>query len=262
MLEKARVITLAESAPDQIRRYGISLRVYTAAAVIQSARSNLAPEPRYATDADIVGNRRLLLERVPHGATVLDVGCWSGSTGRFLQLHRQATVDGVEPDPGMAATAAQRYREVFATSVEQVLPKLSRDRSASYDAVMFLDVLEHLRDPDSVLRVVRGLVRQGGVALISLPNVAHWRVRLSLLRGRWRYRDNGILDRTHLRFFTEETARQLIEDAGWLVRWQRTSVQGLPIAGLEQSRIWEKWPRLFGVQFLFEVVNTAGASPP
>jgi 2-polyprenyl-3-methyl-5-hydroxy-6-metoxy-1,4-benzoquinol methylase len=133
----------------------------------------VAPESRYATDAEIVGNRLALLERIPPDATVLDVGCWSGSAGRFLQSHRQAVVDGVEPNLEMAAQAATDYRDVFAKSVEEVLPVLLRERTGSYDVVMFLDVLEHLVDPGFVLQQSRQLVRDGGLVLISVPNVAH-----------------------------------------------------------------------------------------
>lgn len=225
--------------------------------MIESGRRRAvgAPEHRYAIESTITGNRRDLLERVPEGATVLDVGCWSGSIGRYLQRERNAVVDGIEPESAMAARAAEAYRTVFPAGIERVLPCLQQKHEGCYDAILLLDVLEHLTQPGTVLNNLRGLLRPGGVALISLPNVAHWRIRLALLRGRWRYRDNGILDRTHLRFFTAETAGELLEDSGWVASWCRASVQGLPINGWEQSRLWERWPELFAVQLLFEAVD-------
>jgi 2-polyprenyl-3-methyl-5-hydroxy-6-metoxy-1,4-benzoquinol methylase len=93
--------------------------------------------------------------------------------------------------------------------------------SGSFDFVVLGDVLEHLADPWEALRLVRGLLSPGGVAVVSVPNVAAWPVRLGLLAGSFEYRDFGILDRTHLRFFTRATARELVESAGFAVERER-----------------------------------------
>jgi 2-polyprenyl-3-methyl-5-hydroxy-6-metoxy-1,4-benzoquinol methylase len=210
-------------------------------------------DQRYALDAAPRGNRRLLLERVPRGSQVLDVGCWAGSTGRFLG-SRGVTVDGVEPVDAMAAIAEDTYREVFRATIEHVLPWLVRERRAAYDAVLFLDVLEHLVDPWEVLRESSGLLRAGGSAYVSLPNVAHWSLRRELLLGRWDYRENGLLDSTHLRFFTVASARRLLETSGWRICWQCADVDRLPLIQLSERRQAKlaRWPGLFGVQTLWE----------
>ena len=196
-----------------------------------------------------------MLERVDHGAEVLDVGCWSGAVGAFLQRERGATIDGVEPERRMADRAAGHYRVVYQSTIERAMDELIAERRNSYDALLFLDVLEHLADPRQVLDASRDLLRPGGCALISIPNVAHWSLRYELLRGSWRYRDNGLLDRTHLRFFTRSTALELAREAGWKVTWERAAVGQPPLIRLPESRlpILERWPALFAVQFLLEL---------
>jgi 2-polyprenyl-3-methyl-5-hydroxy-6-metoxy-1,4-benzoquinol methylase len=196
-----------------------------------------------------------MLERIDHGAAVLDVGCWSGSTGAFLQGERNVTIDGVEPEAAMADRAAHHYRRVYHTTIERAFDELIGDRSHSYDALLFLDVLEHMVNPREVLEISRELVKPGGRALVSIPNVAHWSVRWELLKGGWRYRDNGLLDRTHLRFFTRASALELARDAGWTVSWRRASVGQPPLVRLPESRlrVLERWPTMFAVQFLMEL---------
>jgi 2-polyprenyl-3-methyl-5-hydroxy-6-metoxy-1,4-benzoquinol methylase len=196
-----------------------------------------------------------MLMRVDDRAEVLDVGCWSGAVGAFLQRERDATVDGVEPEQSMAARATNRYRAVYGSTIEQAIDGLVAERRGSYDVLLFLDVLEHLADPYRILAASRELLRPGGRALVSIPNVAHWSLRYELLRGSWRYRDNGLLDRTHLRFFTRVSALELARDAGWEVCWEHASIDQPPLIRLPESRlrVLERWPTLFAVQFLLEL---------
>ena len=202
-----------------------------------------------------------MLRRIPRGATVLDVGCWDGSMGAFLRSELAATVDGIEPDSGAAARAAVGYRRVIPATVEQAL-ETGDLADGEYDALVFYDVLEHLGDPWSVLTACRQLLRPGGAACVSIPNVAHWSVRKSLLQGQWRYRDSGILDRTHLRFFTRSTARELLEDSGWRVDWESSSVGQPPIIRLPDDLLGHlaRWPSMFAVQLLFEARPAAQGS--
>ncbi len=94
-----------------------------------------------------------------------------------------------------------------------------------FDAVVLADVLEHLQDPGALLRKVRDLLTPGAVVVASIPNVAHGSLRLALLGGEFRYRDLGLLDETHLRFFTRASIQDLFEEAGYVVtRWLRQRV--------------------------------------
>lgn len=207
----------------------------------------------YDPDQVPSGRRRELLDRVPAGGTVLDVGCWSGFVGRYLRETRQATVDGIEPNPDMASLAAQQYRNVAASSVEAAFAEPSPE-PAGYDAILFLDVLEHLVDPADVLRTAKDRLAPDGRVLISMPNAAHWTMRKELLLGRWDYRDSGLMDRTHLRFFTQKTVRALVTDAGLEIVRESYSVDQPPLVRLSEKRLelLERWPGLFAVQLLIE----------
>lgn len=218
--------------------------------------AQMTESPRYTLDQPPRGARRSLLGRVPVHAEVLDIGCWSGSIGKFLIEERSAEVDGIEPDTRMAEIAALSYRRVIGTPVEEALAEgLAATSAAAYDALIFFDVLEHLADPCAVLRECRGLLKAPGRGFISLPNVAHWSVRKELALGRWRYTESGLLDRTHLRFFTIETAWELLLDCGWEIVWQGAAIGQPPLVTLSERRlqVLARWPALFGVQILFEV---------
>lgn len=213
------------------------------------------PVARYMPDREPHAARREMLERVNHGSTVLDVGCWSGAAGMFLSRQRSVTIDGVEPEDTMAERASGHYRTVYRSTIEHALDELIADRHRAYDAILFLDVLEHLTDPRQVLASCVELLRPGGRALVSIPNVAHWSVRWELLRGRWRYRNHGLLDRTHLRFFTKSTAIELARAAGWQVTWQDFCIDQPPLLRLSEPRlrVFAWWPTLFAVQFVLEL---------
>jgi SAM-dependent methyltransferase len=134
-----------------------------------------------------------------------------------------------------------------------------------FDVVVCADILEHLPSPEELLAAIHKWLKPGGVLLVSLPNVANITVRLSLLLGRFSYAERGILDRTHLRFFTKRTARALLEDAGFRVNRivpsampAELAVRALghfPLRGVSRgslSAAARLWPSLFGYQFLLE----------
>jgi 2-polyprenyl-3-methyl-5-hydroxy-6-metoxy-1,4-benzoquinol methylase len=144
---------------------------------------------------------------------VLEVGCGAGATLQWLQADGHALqTTGIEPAADAAAAARSRVDRVLEGPLEQQIDQLA---PASFDLVLCLDVLEHLVDPWDAVRQLQPLLRPGGTLIVSLPNVRNHRVVLPLLlRGRWEYRDAGIMDRTHLRFFSRQGARQLLEQAG------------------------------------------------
>lgn len=149
----------------------------------------------------------------PQCHRVLEVGCASGQLGRLLR-QRGHHVTGIELVPEMAELARCRLDAVVTADVE-------RDGFpfplASFDALIFADVLEHLVDPWRVLREAVEVLADGGVVVASIPNVQNIDVIGRLLRGRWDYRERGILDRGHLRFFTLHGIRALFAQAGLTV---------------------------------------------
>lgn len=188
-----------------------------------------------------------------HGSApiVLDVGCWNGTLGRTLIRECGAIVDGIERDAERAAMArANGYRIVDVADLDHAVPGAGNRR---YDFILFGDVLEHLVHPDAVLAAVLPRLKPGGRVLVSLPNIAFAGNRMSHLLGKWNYRDYGILDRTHLRFFTRQTMIELVEGGGLRV----TRIEGYvglhkyPWIVREPLRfLGRAWPSLFAVQIV------------
>lgn len=165
-------------------------------------------------------SHRFLVERVGKiPVRVLDVGAWNGFLGRELASQGHELF-GIEKDPIQAQQAAAFYRELAVADVE-TFPDLA---GAPFDVILCGDVLEHLREPLEVLKHLVSFLRPGGRLLVTVPNVAFIACRLELLCGVFRYRDRGIMDRTHLRFFTKASLLQLLRQAGLAV----DSVKGLP----------------------------------
>lgn len=153
-------------------------------------------------------------EHVPSAARrVLDLGCSSGALGAELKRERHAHVVGVEIDPGYASEAQARLDRVVVSDVESFLAAEAGEEE--FDCVIAADVLEHLVDPWTALRRATGLLRPGGTAVVSVPNVLHWRGLARLVwTCRWPRDDAGPFDRTHLRWFTGTDVTELLEQAG------------------------------------------------
>ena len=159
------------------------------------------------------GGHRKLLALLPQGGRVLDVGCSSGYLAKPLS-ERGATVTGLELDPVAAETARQFCDQVLVGNVEEMELPFEPE---SFDAVVCGDLVEHLRDPRAFFEKVRPLIKPGGRIVLSTPNIANWAIRFSLLFGRFRYTERGILDRTHAHLFTRKTLVEALEGAGYRV---------------------------------------------
>lgn len=179
----------------------------------------------YSTTVDTSvrnSSHTIIVELVGEGASVLDVGCASGYLGTGL-IARGCEVSGVELDPEDAARAREVLREVEVADLnDTVLDDLFEP--ASFDRVVFGDVLEHLLDPGRAVRSATRLLKPGGALVISVPNVAHGSLRLALLQGRWDYTDTGLLDRTHVSFFTYDSLMAMLHDEGLVVTDLRATV--------------------------------------
>ena len=145
---------------------------------------------------------------------ILDVGCGEGALGAQLKAEDPTLeVYGVEMNADAAAIARTRLDGVFNLDVERDGVALEL---GSVDCILYGDVLEHLHDPAAVLERHRGLLSTYGVALCSVPNVQHYSVLEQLLRGDWQYCEEGLLDATHLRFFTAASFAKVMLDAGYM----------------------------------------------
>lgn len=163
------------------------------------------------------------------GMSILELGCGNGATGALaLREGKAACYVGIELFPEVAAEAERVLTEVHCGDIEQMdIPY----GPGTFDGLILSEVLEHLLDPHAVLhRLVRTL-KPGAFVLASSPNICHWRNVVNLGRGRFRYTDSGMMDRTHLRWFTPESFRDLFEGAGVVVD---------RLAPLNELRWWER----------------------
>jgi len=157
--------------------------------------------------------RREMLEFIPSGvSSVLEIGCGTGAFGALVKQQRGCRYTGVELMNQAAELARPHLDEVIVANIEQTPLPFPQQ---SFDCLVCNDVLEHLVDPWAALRTLTGFLRPGGYVVVSLPNVRFSEVVKDLVfRKRWEYQKEGVLDRTHLRFFTESSVRTLLESAG------------------------------------------------
>lgn len=171
------------------------------------------------------------LVRKAKRSPVLDVGAAQGFLGQLLQ-NSAIEVDAIEPHPDWARNARPFYRNVYATTVEDapIAPN-------TYRVVVCADVLEHVQFPDRVLESLQIAATEDAIFIVSLPNVAHGAVRLMLLFGFFPKMERGVLDKTHLHFWTLDTARALLENANLKV------VQFYP-TGVPVDELWHGSPNV------------------
>jgi 2-polyprenyl-3-methyl-5-hydroxy-6-metoxy-1,4-benzoquinol methylase len=152
---------------------------------------------------------------------VIDFGCATGYFARLLtQLGCQVT--GVELNPHAAKIAEQYCESVLVADLDFVdLNGIFPEQK--FDVAIFGDVLEHLRNPWKTLEKVQGILKPGGCVIASIPNIAHGAIRLALLQGQFEYTQFGILDNTHLRFFTRKTMQELFEQTGYFISQVETT---------------------------------------
>jgi 2-polyprenyl-3-methyl-5-hydroxy-6-metoxy-1,4-benzoquinol methylase len=164
------------------------------------------------------------------GDRIFEGGVSSGYFARVLTAAGRH-VDGHELDPEVAEAARAVCEHVYVGDLQDFdVDELEH----TYDLLLFGDTLEHLPDPAAVLRRLRRRLRPGGHLVVSVPNIANWSVRLQLLGGRFRYTERGILDRTHLRFFTVKTLPEMLEAGGFRV--ERVSA-AVPVPGVRTERL-------------------------
>jgi 2-polyprenyl-3-methyl-5-hydroxy-6-metoxy-1,4-benzoquinol methylase len=222
-----KLSTAANARPS--RRNGADARGPKAASrdepTLPSTLSPAGEAFRYTKLDDSPGSAHMLVvELVPEGARVLDVGCATGYLAEALVQRRASRVTGIEISPEAAEQAREHCERVIVGDVE-TLDLGAALGDEQFHVALFGDVLEHLRDPGKVLARIRPFVADRGSVVASIPNIAHGSVRLALLGGQFRYRSQGLLDETHLHFFTHEGIQDLFEGAGYVVaEWRRRRI--------------------------------------
>jgi O-antigen biosynthesis protein len=195
--------------------------------MLQTNSSKRYPNADQDTEATLDDNHSVakIIRFVGDRKKVIDFGCSTGYLARFLQQH-DCTITGVEINPEDAKLAEGYCNRVLVTDLDlESIPALFPEEK--FDVAVFGDVLEHLKNPWKVLEEARFILNPDGYIIASIPNIAHGAVRLALLRGEFQYSKLGILDDTHLRFFTRKTVQDLFDYSGYLIDEIQTTKVGI-----------------------------------
>lgn len=205
-----------------------------------------------------------VLNRIPPGSRILELGCHTGSFGAYL-VRTDYKVDGIDINPD----AVQYARSAGVNAILGDLEDSSSFKALSnvYDVVLAMDVLEHLRTPETILHILRNIIAPGGKLIVTGPNIAYWAMRKDLLLGNWEYHDDGILDRTHLRFYTRRGWENLFIHSGYRILATEAADDFIPfehilrrmplfgrLAPELNAYFLKRFPTFFACVFLFEAV--------
>lgn len=182
---------------------------------------------------------------------VLEIGCATGFMGEYLIKKKSCQVIGVELGKDEAAVAKKKLSKVIVGDIEnkEVIDKVGK--LSKFDVVFAAALIEHLKDPWKALLTWKKFLKPEGYVIISTSNIAHWSLRLAILKGKFEYQEYGILDNTHLRFFTTDTFKKLIFDCGYKIEYFGIDAEGggFPRISLPSSKL---FPNLFAYQMVIK----------
>lgn len=154
-----------------------------------------------------------LLAHIPNASKVLDIGCGTGTLGGRLVTDKNCDVTGVDINPDSIVIAAQKLTQAMCADISKT--SLSKTLNEQFDIIVLADVLEHISEPDKLLHDCHKLLNANGKLLVSIPNAAYIGAILSLYYDEWEYGEEGILDTTHVRFYTRNSILKLLENNGY-----------------------------------------------
>jgi methionine biosynthesis protein MetW len=189
------------------------------------------------------------------GETVLDVGCGPGYLAEYLAAQKGCTVVGVEQDPRLAEIARRVCSRVHEVNLET---EGLRNIEGKFTAIFFGDVIEHVRNAQELLQQASDLLEVGGRVIVSTPNFVHIKNRLRVLLGSFEYRDAGLLDRTHVHFYTKRTLYALLDASGYRVVRTDFTTGVMNLASFRNRALHvlaKACPNLFAYQFIVAAVR-------
>lgn len=203
------------------------------------------------------GTHSQIVKYVKKNNLILDVGCAQGYLDQYFVQELNCTVYGIEYDAKAAKVAKKFCADVLVGDAEQYLTSINKlpFPIQKFDVILLADVLEHLKEPEKVLQALKKYLKPEGIFIISLPNIAHFTIRLQLLFGGFNYVSAGILDNTHLKFFTRYTMNQMFERCNLTIESQRAVGNLSCLLGKLGMYINQLIPGLQAVQFLTVAKN-------
>jgi SAM-dependent methyltransferase len=241
---------------DNLINFGVEPEYNYGEAIKDSLQKNLAIYEAI--------NQPVLL-RVPKTAKrILDIGCGTGSLGREIKQEINCEVVGVTYSKLEAESADKCLDRVIIGDINSFNPQ----KLGKFDCIICSHILEHLYQPQALLTHLHDNLSVDGIILVALPNVLHWKQRWEFIRGRFRYTDGGLMDKTHFRFFDWKTAHELLEQGGYqVVEAEADGNFPLPllrkvcppkfVAYIDKMAL-NKFPGLFGFQFIFSCKSKLG----
>ena len=220
---------------------------------------------KYKTD-DYVGlnydplhYHQMILKKIKERSgtkSILDIGCSTGYLGQEIKKCEDAKVVGIDISRKALHRASAVLDEVILGDIEKMNPTWPQNY---FDIIICADILEHLFDPKAVLTKIRKYLKPDGLLLLSMPNVAYWKLRLKLLMGQWEYQEKGIFEEGHIRFYTKKGSVSLIKRAGysvkeihpWVPLFSRFRKDNNKFATFVSEIITKICPTLLGHSFLY-----------
>lgn len=186
---------------------------------------------------------------IPENLKVLELGCATGFMSRYLTKAKECQVVGVEIDSLAIKKASRWCFRVIEGDLDQKETWQKIKKETPFDLVFASAIIEHLKDPWQVMKNIKQVLRKKGILVITTGNIGHWRMRLKLLLGKWEYEEYGLLDRTHLRFFTYKNFIDLIKESGFKIEFVGID----PAGGLKYFNwLLKKFPNLYAYQVVIK----------
>ncbi|MHA1268770.1 MAG: class I SAM-dependent methyltransferase [Candidatus Helarchaeota archaeon] len=189
-----------------------------------------------------------ILELVEKNKKILDVGCGVGRLGKYLSKNSDELI-GIDINKNDLEKAKKYYNKTLLIDVEKSTDIGVKEKY--FDIIIFADILEHLKMPDKLLIEMKKYLKDDGYIIASIPNVAFYRNRIDLFLGKWEYKNEGILNIDHVRFFTLKSAQKLIKQSGFEIIKITYSFTGSKLFNLLRG-VLLKFPSLFAFQFIIK----------
>lgn len=184
---------------------------------------------------------------------IIDVGCWTGTLGKELRKNNfKFTIDGIDIDDNALQIANKEcgYKNIYHADINNLI--LSDIKCSDYDIVVFGDVLEHVVNPGKLINDLLTKLSSNGYLIVSLPNIAFIKYRILHMLGYWNYTETGIMDKTHLHFFTLDSMRKVFKDNGLEIIDYKELV-AVPSIYWPIKLLAKMWPELFALQIVFKL---------
>lgn len=196
---------------------------------------------------------RLSTGLAPAGTKLLELGCATGFMSQYFRDTLGCQVYGVDFNKAAINQAKQFTQSAFSGDLNDQQTWIKISKNKPYEVVFASAVIEHLISPETCLKRIRKVLKSRGILIATVPNVAHWRMRLHLLAGHWQYQDYGVLDNTHLRFFTYTTFQDLVTQAGFII--QKIAID--PAGGIKYfDPIAKFFPNFYAHQIVIKAIKS------